>query len=102
MFALVLILILSTTVRVSARTWEVHADGTGDAPTIQAAIDSLQSDDDIVLADGVYSGPGNRDLYNAEKLFTIASQSGNPTACVIDCQGAPDDPHWGFALDVGG
>ncbi len=99
---LVLFLILIAAPPTAARTWLVHADGTGDAPTIQAAIDSLGNDDHIVLTDGVYSGLGNRDLYNSEKMFTISSLSGDPTACVIDCEGTPGDPHWGFILDVGG
>lgn len=38
-----------------ATTWLVQPDGTGDAPTIQAAFDSAQSGDDVLLAPGLYS-----------------------------------------------
>lgn len=37
-----------------ARTWNVNPQGTGDAPTIQAAVDSAKSGDFIVLAAGTY------------------------------------------------
>jgi len=51
-----------------ARTWIVAPDGSGDAPTIQAAIDSTEYNGDVImLLDGVYSGFGNRDLSNQEK-----------------------------------
>jgi len=80
----------------------VKPDGTGDAPTIQAAVDSLSSGDEIVLADGVYTGEGNRDVYNSEKLFAISSQSGVPADCVIDCQGSEGEPHRAFSYSGGG
>jgi hypothetical protein len=40
----------------------VAPDGSGDAPTIQAAIDSSAPQDVVELADGTFIGPGNRDL----------------------------------------
>ena len=36
------------------RTWRVNVNGTGDAPTIQAAVDSSASGDTILVAPGVY------------------------------------------------
>jgi hypothetical protein len=86
----------------NSRTWVVCSDGTGDAPTIQAAIDSIAGDDVIELADGIYTGPGNRDLNNREKAFVIRSQSGDPSVCIIDCQGNADDPHTGIYFFGGG
>src|SRR5262245_10302108 len=41
--------------RADARTWQVAPDGTGDAPTVQAAIDSAESGDEVVLAAGLYT-----------------------------------------------
>ncbi len=81
-----------------ARIWEIRPDGTGDAPTILAAVDSASYDDDIIeLVDGVYTGDGNRDLYTMGKMLLIRSQSGDPTACIIDLEGAESEPHFGIS-----
>jgi hypothetical protein len=39
----------------SARTWHVALDRSGDAPTIQAAVDSARSGDEVVLAPATYT-----------------------------------------------
>ena len=85
-----------------ARTWNILPDGSGDAPTVQAAIDSADNGDVIELADGIYTGDGNRDLNNSEKWFLLRSQSGNPEACIIDCQGSPTEPHRGIIFSAEG
>ena len=80
-----------------ARTWVVNPGGTGDAPTIAAAVDSADYSNDIIeLADGIYTGEGNRDVQNLGKWVMIRSQSGDPEACIIDCQGSAEDRHFGF------
>ncbi len=81
--------------------FEVRADGTGDYPTIQAAIDAAPEGMVIELVDGTYTGDGNRDLDFGGKSVTVRSQGGNPSTCVIDCEGAPSDQHRGFHFHSG-
>ena len=74
-----------------ARTVYVDASGTGDYPTIQAAINDSNTGDVIILRPGTYTGLGNRDIDSKGKSITV--QSTDPcdpaivAATVIDCQG---------------
>lgn len=79
----------------------VRSDGTGDVPTIQAAISQAAGRDTIDLANGLFMGPGNRDLSLLGKEITIRSLSGLREACVIDCAGAPSDEHRALRIDAG-
>ncbi len=72
----------------------------GDAPTIQAGIDLAADGDEVVVADGVYAGGGNRDIDFTGKLITVRSEHG-PQQCIIDCQGTVLDPHRGVIFDRG-
>jgi hypothetical protein len=56
-------------------------------PTIQAAIDASANGDEIVLADGTYTGVGNKDLTPGGRAITIRSENG-PDGCIIDLQGS--------------
>ena len=64
----------------------VKPDGSGDYPTIQAAIEAAEDGEVIELASGVFTGPGNRDLDNLGKAITIRSATGDPEQCWIDCE----------------
>ena|GEM_PF-565693 len=67
------------------RVWEVEADGRGDAPTVQAAIDSAVHGDTVLLHPGVFTGEGNRGLDLGGKLITLTGLDG-PEMTVIDCE----------------
>jgi hypothetical protein len=82
----------------SATTYTVLPDGSGDYPTIEAAIDVSVNGDVIELANGTFRGPGNRDIQVHEKLITIRSQSGDPSTCIIDCEGSVAEHHGGFVF----
>lgn len=88
-----------------ATDWWINAIGTGQFPTIQAALaSSLVVDGDvIVLAEGVYGGPGNRDVSFLGKNVTVRSQSGNSWEddVIIECGGSPGNPHRGFIFNSG-
>jgi len=85
----------------SAATYLLRPDGTGDYPTIQAAINAAADGDVIELCDGAYTGAGNRDLDYLGKAIVVRSQSENPDACIIDCQASSSDPHRGFLFQQG-
>lgn len=65
-------------------------DTTGDGSfgnpyeTIQKGIDEAINDDTVIAADGVYSGPGNRDIDFLGKAITVRSENG-PEECIIFC-----------------
>jgi predicted outer membrane repeat protein len=87
----------------SAATYLVRPDGSGDFPTIQAAIQAAVNGDVIELADGVFRGPDNRDLWlnSPNSAITIRSSSGDPLNCTIDCQGSAGELRRGFRFNVG-
>ena len=85
LFATALLLsLLFTLTAAHADTWQILPDGTGDAPTIQAGIDSAANGDEVVLADGIFTGEGNRDIELRGKAITVRSGSGNPEACIVE------------------
>ena len=55
-------------------------------PTIQAAINAAVEGDIVLVADGTYVGPGNKNLDFKGKAITVQSANG-PESCVIDLQG---------------
>jgi parallel beta-helix repeat protein len=63
-------------------------DGTGDFPTIEAAINVAVDGDTVEMSDGTFTGGGNRNINFQGKVIVVRSQSGKPEDCVIDCRGA--------------
>jgi hypothetical protein len=57
----------------------------GDYPSIGAAIAVAQPGDTVIVADGTYTGPDNRDLTFNGKDIVVRSANG-PATCIIDCQ----------------
>ena len=74
----------------------VRPDGSGDYPTIQAAIDAAFDEDIVELTDGTFTGDGNRDIDFLGKQIVVCSQNGDAASCVIDCEGTAHDPHRAF------
>ena len=58
----------------------------GDQPNIQAGIDAASDGDTVSVADGIYTGDGNRNLDFKGKAITVKSENG-PSNCIIDCEG---------------
>lgn len=69
----------------------------GDYPTIQAAVNAAADGDTVTVADGVYRGEGNREI-NIDKNLTIRSAGGSG-ACIIDCEGTPEDSAAAFVME---
>ncbi len=88
-----------------AAVLNVQADGLGDYPTIQAAVDAAAAGDEVVLQPGTYTGDGNRDIDFKGKTITVRSTDPTDPAAVagtvIDCEGSHSDRHRAFTLQNG-
>jgi predicted outer membrane repeat protein len=68
--------------------------------TIQKAIDEANNGDWVIVADGIYTGDGNRDIDFKGKAIIVYSQNG-PKTCTIDCNGTSATPHQAFVFQTG-
>ncbi|MBE0566150.1 MAG: right-handed parallel beta-helix repeat-containing protein [Krumholzibacteria bacterium] len=85
-------------------TWHVAVDGDDGGPgsslqpflTIARAMDAAAAGDTVLIRDGTYTGPGNRDLDCGDKRLTVKSESGNPETCIIDAEQDSSGTGWIF------
>ncbi|UCC80030.1 MAG: hypothetical protein JSW64_01350 [Candidatus Zixiibacteriota bacterium] len=63
--------------------WAAVIHVPGDCPAIQAAVDSCAGGDTVMVAPGVYSGDGNRDISILAISITVISSDG-PLWTIID------------------
>jgi len=57
-----------------------------DYPNIQTAINFAEDADTVIVDDGVWTGPGNKNLDFLGLAITVRSKNG-PDNCIIDCEG---------------
>lgn len=76
---------LAVEVRAASATLHVYPDRHGTYPTIQDAVYSAVAGDVIQLADGIYGGSGNETVSYLGKALLVASESDDPSLCIIDC-----------------
>lgn len=66
----------------------------GDKPTVQSAVDYASDGDQIQIAAGVLSGPGNRDIEFHGKCLLVSGMGTAQT--IIDCGGSESENHGAF------
>jgi hypothetical protein len=69
-------------------------------PTIQTGIDAAVDGDTVLIADGIYTGDGNRDLDFTGKAIVVTSVNG-PEATIIDSEGGTYEYHRAFDFHSG-
>ncbi|MCD4653226.1 hypothetical protein K8T06_04765, partial [bacterium] len=66
-------------------SWAAVIHVPGEQPTIQAGIDAALSGDTVLVSDGLFTGPGNRDITFRGKAISLVSANG-PETTIIDCE----------------
>ena len=82
--ASLLIMTIMMTTGSFARATIIHVPD--DYPTIQEAIDATVTGDTVLVADGTYTGAGNKNLDFKGKDITVRSENGSEST-IIDCEG---------------
>lgn len=82
-------LLFFTTPATNARTWHIESDGSGDAPTVQAGIDSAQAGDEVLLAPGTYTWTSQ--VATGTSMIRLKAGvnlrgEGGPNATVLDAE----------------
>lgn len=93
--ALIAVLVAAFALPASARTWRIRVDGTGDAPTIAAAVAASSDGDSILVGPGTYTWtnqntiPGDwyamLQLEPGQENLTLIGEAG-PHATILDAQ----------------
>lgn len=68
--------------------------------TIQEGIDAACDGDTVLVADGIYTGDGNRDIDYFGKAILVTSENG-PHVTIIDCEASGWENHRGFIFTHG-
>jgi parallel beta-helix repeat protein len=69
-------------------------------PTIQPGIDAAANGDTVLVADGTYTGDGNKDLDFKDKAITVISENG-PSKTIIDCENSGRGFYFGWQESIG-
>ncbi len=93
---LAFLIVVSVSLPAGAATWRVLVDGSGDAPTIMAAVQACSDGDTILVAPGTYTWTNQNTVptdwfamiqfERGLENVTIVSEAG-PQATIIDAQG---------------
>ncbi|MCK4413770.1 MAG: right-handed parallel beta-helix repeat-containing protein [Candidatus Eisenbacteria sp.] len=97
-YLLILSAFAAVTCATQADTFLVLPDGSGDFPTIQAAVDAASDGDVVELSNGTFRGSGNRNVVCDRKAITIRSSSDDPEHCSIDCEADCSTYRRGFSI----
>ncbi len=92
---------LLTCCEATAATYTIRPDGTGHYASIQEGIWACVNGDTLLLADGTFTGPLNRNLDFGGLTIVVASAGGNPATCIIDCERQPGETRRGFYFHSG-